>query len=93
MRKQLYGLQSILVKYLGPTNTQGSRYKASAAAGSITKPRNYELSNFDDARVTAIELCHKLDWVRAGFELVGGTLPDGNYSFVIFYNDSNMFEV
>ena len=36
--------QAIQVKYLGPTNYRGSRYKAIAAAGSVTVGADNALS-------------------------------------------------
>ena len=38
-------MQAIETRYLGPTNTRGSRIKATAAAGSIT-------IHYDDALLT-----------------------------------------
>jgi hypothetical protein len=35
--------QAIVTKYIGPTNTRGSRIKARAAAGSITLSRDDSL--------------------------------------------------
>ena len=36
--------QAIETKYMGPTNTRGSRIKATAAAGSIMVPFDYQLN-------------------------------------------------
>ena len=40
-------MQTITTKYLGPTNTQGTRIKANhtGEAKSVTVPYNYALSN------------------------------------------------
>lgn len=72
--------QAIVTKYLGPTDTRGSRFKATAAGGSVTIPNDYS----DDAqgmhRKAAMALAAKLGWLG---EWEGGAMPDGSgYVFV-----------
>lgn len=71
--------QAILVKYLGPTNSSGSRYKASVQAGSVTVAADYGLNADGNAAEAAAKLCKKLGW---GGKLAGGTLPNGDFCFV-----------
>jgi hypothetical protein len=74
-------MQAIQVKYLGPTNSPGSRWLAKASAGRITLPREYDLNGDKDARRVAEALCTKLGWKDAD-KLVCGGLPDGSFVFV-----------
>lgn len=71
--------QAIQVKYLGPTNYRGSRYKATAAAGSVTVPRNDALSIEGNVIAVAQALCDKFGWSK---DMVHGQLADGSYAFV-----------
>lgn len=73
-------MQAIKTTYLGPTNSRGSRIKATAENGeSITVPYPHDKNQGVEAHsVAALALCAKLGW--AG-ELVGGGLRDG-YVFV-----------
>ena len=73
--------QAIEVKYLTPTNTLGSRWKASAFAGSVTVGFDYALSTEENALAAARALVDKLEWNAA--TLHGGKLKTGNYVFVI----------
>lgn len=69
-------MQAILVKYLGPTNSRPSRYKASCQAGSITISKSYGRNDAADA---ALALCTKLGWEG---DLIEGGLPNGDAVFV-----------
>lgn len=72
------GRQSITTRYLGPTNSRGSRIKATCEAGSVTIPYAYERSN-EYAHVLACEaLLAKFGW---GGRYVGGATATG-YVFV-----------
>ncbi len=54
--------QAIKTKYIGPTNSRGSRVKATCDAGSITIDWQDEL-NIDRNHATARDaLCVKLGW-------------------------------
>lgn len=72
-------MQAIQVKFLGPTNARGSRYKASCSAGSVTLPTNYALNPDKNARRAALALVKKVGW---DVGLVGGTLDSGLHVFV-----------
>lgn len=72
-------MQAIQTKYLGPTNTKGSRIKATCAAGSITIIHPHELSGQAAHRKAAEALVAKLNW---NTPLLGGQLPDHSYVFV-----------
>jgi hypothetical protein len=78
--------QAITTKYLGPTNSRGSRIKATAAAGPITIPYDYA-GNADSRHAKAAKaLALKLGW--SGLWVAGG-LPseDGN----VYVNSPNLF--
>lgn len=69
-------MQTITTKYLGPTDTQGTRIKAvhTGAATSITVPYNYALSNGGNHKEAAAALAKKLEW---NGEYIGGHTKDG----------------
>jgi len=72
--------QAITTKYLGPTNSRGSRVKATAAAGSITDSWNHA-QNVDEnhARVAQL-LAAKFGW--SGVWVAGGLPNDRGNVFV-----------
>lgn len=78
-------MQAIVVKYLGPTNSRGSRLKAYADAGSITISYPYELNREDGYLKAAEALREKLGWTGEHYgALVSGGLPNnGGTVFVM----------
>jgi len=75
-------MQAIEVKFLGPTNARGARLKASASAGSIIIPFPYD----DEPEMQAAEALRvKIGWDDEKYygKLIGGTIPNGNYVFVM----------
>lgn len=73
-------MQAIETRYLGPTNTRGSRIKATTASGiSKTVPYPHEFSGMACHWEAARALAESLGW-EAG-EYVGGGTRDG-YVFV-----------
>lgn len=76
-------MQAIQTKYFGPTNSRGSRIKATCAAGSLTIPYPYALSGQAAHRAAADALITKLGWDKGYHgEILGGQLADGTYVFV-----------
>ena len=73
-------MQAIEIKYLGATNTQGVRLKASCAAGTITVPRDYAVNVDQQIPVVVGELLAKLEWDNT---FVVGQLKSGNYAAVL----------
>lgn len=72
--------QAIQVKYLGPTSYRGSRYKATAAAGSVTVSAD-DAKNVEGNVIAAAQaLCDKFGWSK---DMVYGQLADGSYAFVM----------
>ncbi len=69
--------QAIRTVYLGPTNSRGSRIKATAAAGSVTV--EYDYGARDPHAIAAQALLDKLGWKG---DMIGGCLPDGSNCFV-----------
>lgn len=56
-------MQAIETKWIGPTNTRGSRIIASCQAGKITVPWSYDLGIDDNHRAAARKLIKKLGWL------------------------------
>lgn len=70
-------MKAILVKYLGPTNTKGSRIKVSACGvKSIIYPFDYGSDHQEHE--AAIRFCAFNKWP---IKLIGGQLPNGDYVF------------
>ncbi len=83
-------LQAIVTKYLGPTNTKGSRIKVKAYAGSKTYDWNYELDVNENHTKAAEQFAKELGWLDRGAKLVGGSLPDNTGNcYVLTKEDSN----
>ena len=72
------GRQSITTKYLPPTNSRGSRIKATCEAGSVTIPFPYEHDVARAHQAACEALLAKLGWFG---RYVGGSVPRG-YVFV-----------
>jgi hypothetical protein len=69
-------MKAILVKYFGPTNTRGSRLKASDLDGnSVTIPYPRTLSSGAGEAHAARLLCAKMQWDSTN--LVEGELKEG----------------
>lgn len=76
-------MQAIVTKYLSPTNTKGSRIKATCAAGSITVDfHSIDALHYEDRHQKAADMLReKLGWGDRG-GLVSGGLPNGDYCHV-----------
>lgn len=74
--------QAIQVKYLGPTDTLGSRMKATARAGAVTIGYNPALSSEQNAETAMLALVKKCKWDECPATWQGGVLPNGDYVFV-----------
>lgn len=76
-------MQAILTKYLGPTNTKGSRIKASCAKGSIIIPYPHEFDVTTAHNFAANRLSEVMEWDNQYYgELITGQLPSGDYCHV-----------
>lgn len=74
-------MKAIQVKYLGPTNCKGSRWKAKAWPNlSVTLPYDYALNGGDNARAAANALANKMGW---NHPTGAGQLPNGDYVFTL----------
>ena len=73
-------MQAIEVKYLPPTETRGTRIKATCRAGSITVGRDYALEYEEDSRRVAMMLQENLGWSHP---LNYGVLPNGNHVYTL----------
>jgi hypothetical protein len=77
--------QTIITRYLGPTNHRGSRIKATAWRASVTIPYPDELNSDRAHRAAAEALCDKLAHGDGAWLIIAGAdLPAGNgYAFII----------
>ena len=74
-------MKAIIVKYLGPTDTKGSRWKASCDGGSRTVPYDHALDSDKNATAAAVALCQHMNW--HGSTIIGpGQGPNGDYVFL-----------
>jgi hypothetical protein len=73
-------MKAITIKYVGPTNTKGSRWIATAEGGhKVTVSYDYALNSEQNAMEAAKALCKKLDWKGT---LAVGQDAKGNYQAV-----------
>jgi len=77
-------MQAIQTRFLGPTNTRGSRYKAVCDAGSLTLESDHSLGSEDNHVRVARALLARLKWTTADYpDWYYGSSPDGKgYTFV-----------
>lgn len=78
-------MQAIITKFLGPTNTKGSRIKATSWDGSVTVTYNYALDSLNNHRAAADAVCYSLggDWRI----VASASMPDGRgYAFTAEYD-------
>lgn len=73
-------MQAITTRYFGPTNTKGSRVKATAAAGSITVGWDDRLNHDRNHCLAAKKLALKFGWGYGTWHQ--GGLPNGDRVFV-----------
>jgi len=66
--------QAITTRYIGPTNTRGSRVKATASAGSVTLHWDDALNSEQNHNRAAEALANKFKWKGTYY---GGGMPDG----------------
>lgn len=72
--------QAIITKYLGPTETLGTRIKATSASGiSVTIYRDYAVDIEEDHARAAQALAEKLGWSGSW---APGELPDGRVAWI-----------
>lgn len=71
--------QAIRTRYLGPTDSKGSRVVASCAAGRRIVPWDHAQDPEGNHRLAARLLASRLDWRGQFF---GGCNPDGSYSWI-----------
>ena len=75
--------RAITIKYLGPTNSRGTRVKASAGGtqGNVTLPFRYDLSMAENVVTVVDELLRRYEWDDNLYVL--GALADGTYVAVL----------
>lgn len=73
---------AILTRYLGPTDTRGSRVKAMAGGlSSVTVAWDHALNADDNHAAAAATLAEKL-W-GGNCQLTGGCCKDGGFAFTV----------
>lgn len=78
-------MQAIITKYLGPTNSRGSRVKAFCQAGQVTIPWDDALDVNQNHDKAATVLAYKLGWNEGLYgKLVGGALPNDTGNCYVF---------
>lgn len=82
-------MQSIITKYLGPSNFRGARIKAKATggAGSMTRSYDYALNTEENHRASAKAFAKHLQWPGTWIE---GDLGDGMGGYVYVCINSRM---
>lgn len=75
-------MQVITTKHLAPTDTKGSRFKATCAAGSVTIGHEYAYGHEQNHIDAARALCDKLGWP---YHFVTGQDHKGNYQHIILH--------
>ena len=83
MAKNIHAYQAIVTKYIGPTDTKGSRIKAIASAGSVTIEIDHALNIAENHAAAAESLANKYKW--RGIWHMGGLPNDSGYCFVASY--------
>lgn len=81
--------QAIVTKYLGPSNTRGSRIKATVYVGSVTIAWNHALDAWGNHEQAAFALAFKMQWLGSEptteqfrEQYAQGGLPGSGYAFV-----------
>ena len=77
-------MKAIWTKYLGPTDTRGSRVKASAEGASVTIGYDDSLNMEKAHDAAAVALCLKMGWPG---DLTRGGRPDGCGYVYTFLSD------
>jgi hypothetical protein len=77
--------QAIVVRYIGPTNTRGARWKASAQAGSITIAQDFALDADANAIAVAKAFAAKFGWYGNWY---GGCPEQRNQAAYVFVCDA-----
>ena len=70
-------MQAIKTRYCGPTDTKGSRIRASCDGGSLYVSYDHALDPEENHCAAVKALCDKLCWDAARF--FGGSLDSGRY--------------
>ena len=74
-------MKAITVKYFGPGNVRGSRYKATDSDhNTVILSADDRLTHEGNCDAAAVALCVKMNWLR--HNLVRGGLPIGDHVYV-----------
>jgi hypothetical protein len=74
-------MKAITVKFFGPGNVRGLRYKATDSdRNTVILSADDSLSHEQNCDKAAVALCVKMDWTQ--HNLVRGGLPNGDHVYV-----------
>ncbi len=78
-------MQAIVTKWLGPTNTKGSRIKVKCQAGTMIVPWDSGLGVEENHKAAAAILIAKLGWDQDCYgKWHAGALPDDTGYAIVF---------
>jgi hypothetical protein len=83
--------QAITTKYLGPSNTLGSRIKATAAAGSVIVHIDNALNIEENHAKAAEALANKFKWQGSWY--IGSLPGEHGYAFVCQNHSTPVFHI
>jgi len=72
-------MQAIRTRYVGPTNTRGSRITAKCEAGSVSVPYDDALNSEQNHRAACDKLRAKLGWTTPHYGAMTHGVFDGDY--------------
>lgn len=77
-------MQAIVTRYISPSNTRGTRIKATASAGSIVMGYKYALGIEGNHEAACQLLREKFGWIGAAYGTHhGGQVANGDYVWVM----------
>ena len=79
MKTNYTGRQAIKTRYIGPTNSRGSRVVAECDAGKVTVSWDYALGVSDNHQAACRALMDKFGWTQP---MAGGGYKDGSMFWV-----------
>lgn len=78
-------MKAIVTRYHGPTNSRGSRIRASEPDGrSVTVPYDHALNSDANHLAAAVALCERMQW---GGRLIAGGLAGNALVFVFSHGE------
>lgn len=79
-------MQAIVTRFLGPTNTKGSRISASFGDSRAFVPYDHSMSAYKNYEQAALEMLKK-QCLDDKYSLIGGNIKGNTYAFVLLEKD------